>query len=161
MSSPSFSVKFGGQVQKNQRKICKKLMFACHAKLWELRCRKEVQFMHLTPRILQGQWAWIFLTCVKDFSKQEGFLVVYLIAFRYHIWQRLRNCQSNKDCYWRNFQYFRFSVLSTFLQKEIVPQLHFFILLDFAFSSLEAYLDSSNMCFHGKWKLGRDTWFCL
>ena len=46
-----FSVKFGGQVQKNQQKICKKLMFACHAKLWELRCRKEVHFVRLTPRV--------------------------------------------------------------------------------------------------------------
>ena len=52
-------------------------------------------------------------------------------------------------------------VLSTFLPKEIVPELHFFILLDFAFCSLEAYLDSSNLCFHGQWKLGRDTWFSL
>ena len=76
MSSPSFSVKFGGQVQKNQQKICKKLMFACHAKLWELRCRKEVNFVHLTPRVFQGQGTWIFLTCITDFSKLEGILVV-------------------------------------------------------------------------------------
>ena len=30
---------------------------------------KEVHFMRLNPRVFQGQVAWIFLTCVKDFSK--------------------------------------------------------------------------------------------
>ena len=30
---------------------------------------KEVHFMRLNPRVFQGQVAWIFLTCIKDFSK--------------------------------------------------------------------------------------------